>query len=160
KWINTRHAKPPFDIKVVFVPTRRDHIFQDLIEGRGDIAAANLTITAERSTLVDFPKSWMKEVKEILVTGPSAPPVSSVADLGGSDVMVRKSSSYYAHLVALNERFEKENRAAINIIAGDEDLEDEDLLQMVSAGLLPWAVVDAHKAKLWARILKDLTLHT
>src|SRR6516164_701872 len=32
KWINKRHAKPPFDIKVVFVPTRRDRIFQDLIE--------------------------------------------------------------------------------------------------------------------------------
>jgi ABC-type amino acid transport substrate-binding protein len=73
KWINKRHAKPPFDIKVVFVPTRRDRIFQDLIDGKGDIAAANLTITAERSAAVDFAKPWAKGVKEILVAGPSAP---------------------------------------------------------------------------------------
>jgi hypothetical protein len=34
RWINKRHAKPPFDIKVVFVPTRRDRIFQDLMTAR------------------------------------------------------------------------------------------------------------------------------
>jgi membrane-bound lytic murein transglycosylase MltF len=158
KWINKRHAKPPFDIKVVFVPTRRDRIFQDLIDGKGDIAAANLTITAERGAAVDFAEPWSKDVKEILVTGPSAPSIASISDLGGKAVMVRTSSSYYTHLVELNERFERENHATVKIVPADEDLEDEDLLQMVSAGLLPWAVVDAHKAKLWARILKDLAL--
>jgi membrane-bound lytic murein transglycosylase MltF len=30
---------------------------------------------------------------------------------------------------------------------------------MVSAGLLPWLIVDSHKAKLWGRILKDIKLH-
>jgi len=158
KWINKRHAKPPFDIKVVFVPTRRDRIFQDLIDGKGDIAAANLTITAERSAAVDFAKPWSKGVKEILVTGPSAPAIASISDLGGKEVMVRASSSYYTHLVALNERLERENHRAVKIVPADEDLEDEDLLQMVSAGLLPWAIVDAHVARLWARILKNLTL--
>jgi len=53
KWINKRHAQRPFDIKVVFVPTRRDRIFQDLIDGKGDVAAADLTITTERSAAVD-----------------------------------------------------------------------------------------------------------
>jgi ABC-type amino acid transport substrate-binding protein len=56
KWINKRHAKPPFDIKVVYVLTRRDRIFEDLIAGKGDIAAANLTITTDRSSIVDFAK--------------------------------------------------------------------------------------------------------
>jgi membrane-bound lytic murein transglycosylase MltF len=158
KWINKRHERKPYDIKVVFVPTRRDRILQDMVDGKGDIAAANLTITKERSELVDFTKPWLTGVKEILVTGPSAPSLASISDLGGRDVTVRKSSSYYTHLIALNERFEKETRAAVNIIAADEVLEDEDLLQMVQAGLLPWAIVDAHKAKLWARILNNLTL--
>src|SRR5215831_8905421 len=56
KWINKRHAKGPYDIKVVFVPTRRDRIFQELNAGKGDIAAANLTITAQRSAIADFAK--------------------------------------------------------------------------------------------------------
>jgi membrane-bound lytic murein transglycosylase MltF len=158
KWINKRHEQKPYDIKVVFVPTRRDRILQDLVDGKGDIAAANLTITARRSALVDFAKPWLTGVKEILVTGPSAPQVASISDLSGKTILVRKSSSYYFHLLALNERFEKEGRAAVNIVLADEVLEDEDLLQMVHAGLLPWAIVDAHKAKLWARILKNLTL--
>ena len=158
KWINKPHAQQPFDIKVAFVPTRRDRIFQDLIDGKGDIAAANLTITTERSAVVDFAKPWSKDVKEILVTGPSAPSIASISDLGGKEVMVRTSSPYYTHLVALNERFEREKHPAVKIVRADENLEDEDLLQMVSAGLLPWAIVDAYTAKLWVRILKGLAL--
>jgi ABC-type amino acid transport substrate-binding protein len=98
KWINKRHAKGPFDIKVVFVPTRRDRIFQELKDGKGDIAAANLTITAGRSALVDFIKPWATGVKEVLVTGPSASSIGTISDLGGREVMVRTSSSYHEHL--------------------------------------------------------------
>lgn len=156
KFINKRHAKPPYDIKVVFVPTRRDRILQDLVDGKGDIAAANLTITPQRRAIVDFASPWLKGVKEILVTGPSAPPVASITDLSGWEVMVRESSSYYTHLVALNERLAREGRDPVKLVLADESLEDEDLLQMVNAGLLPWLIVDSHKAGLWARILKNL----
>jgi hypothetical protein len=117
-----------------------------LIDGKGDIAAANLTITAERSAAVDFAKPWSKDVKEILVTGPSAPSIASISDLGGKEVMVRISSSYYTHLVELNERLEGERHATVKIVPADENLEDEDVLQMVNAGLLPWAFIDAHTA--------------
>ncbi|HEX5211572.1 MAG TPA: lytic transglycosylase F [Pseudolabrys sp.] len=158
KWINKRHAKGPYDIKVEFVPTRRDRIFQALIDGKGDIAAANLTVTSRRSEIVDFPKAWLGGVKEILVTGPSAPAVATIFDLGGREIMVRKSSSYHAHLLELNERLNKDNRPAVKIVPADEALEDEDLLEMVSAGLLPWAIVDSHKARLWSHILKGLSL--
>src|SRR5215831_581321 len=158
KWINKRHAKGPYDIKVAFVPTRRDRILQELIDGKGDIAAANLTITADRNARVDFPKPWLTGVKEILVTGPSAPSVATTADLGGKEIMVRASSSYHTHLLALNERLKKENLSPIKIVPADENLEDEDLLEMVSAGVLPWAVVDSHKARLWTHILKSLSL--
>ena len=158
KWINKRHAKGPFDIKVVFVPTRRDRIFQELKDGKGDIAAANLTITAGRSALVDFAKPWGTGVKEVLVTGPSAPSIAAISDLGGREVMVRTSSSYHEHLVELNERLQREKLPAVKIVAADENLEDEDLLEMVSAGLLPWIIVDSLKAKLWTRILKGLSV--
>ena len=158
KWINKRHANGPYKINVALVPTKRETILQDLREGKGDIAAANLTVTGERSALVDFAQPWLKDVKEILVTGPSAPSIATISDLAGRDLTVRKSSSYYTHLVALNERLRKEQKKEIKIIAADENLEDEDLLEMVSAGLLPWVVVDAHTAKLWSRILKGIAL--
>ena len=158
KWINKRHAKGPFDIKVVFVPTTRDKIFQELKDGKGDIAAANLTITAGRSALVDFAKPWGSGVKEVLVTGPSAPSIPTISDLSGREVMVRKSSSYYEHLIELNKRLQEEKRPVVKIVPTDENLEDEDLLEMVSVGLLPWIIVDLTKARLWSHIFKGLSV--
>ena len=72
--------------------------------------------------------------------------------------MVRKSSSYHEHLVELNARLQKEKLPTVKIVAADENLEDEDLLEMVSAGILPWVIVDSLKAKTWARILKGLSV--
>ena len=41
-------------VRVVFIPVRRDQLLPGLAAGKGDIAAANLTITPERQKLVDF----------------------------------------------------------------------------------------------------------
>ena len=158
KWINKRHAKKPYYIEVVLIPTRRDRLFQDLAAGKGDIAAGNLTITPERGAIVDFANPNVSGVKEVLVIGPSAQSITAIADLGGRQLTVRKSSSYHEHLLELNKRLQDENKPAIKIVAADEALEDEDLLEMVGAGLWPWTVVDLHKAKLWSRIYKNLTV--
>jgi membrane-bound lytic murein transglycosylase MltF len=157
-WLNKRYGKKPYKIQVAFVPTSRDRLLKDLEDGKGDIAAANLTITSERSAIVDFAKPWAGGVKEVLVTGPSAPSVAAIGDLSGQEIKVRKSSSYHDHLVSLNERLAKERGRPVKISAADENLEDEDLMEMVGAGLLPWAVVDIHKAKLWNKIIKGLTV--
>ena len=39
---------------VVFVPVPRDKMFSRLVEGRGDLAVGDLTITPDRLKLVDF----------------------------------------------------------------------------------------------------------
>ncbi len=39
---------------MVFIPLRRDQLLPGLAAGKGDIAAANLTITPERQKLVGF----------------------------------------------------------------------------------------------------------
>src|SRR5262249_49735191 len=97
-----------------------------------------------------------EDVREIVVTGPAAPPLDSIDDLAGKEVFARPSSSYFEHLKSLSASFEAAGRPAIALNALDEDLEDEDALEMVNAGLLPWVVVDEHKAKLWAGIFTDL----
>lgn len=38
-------------------------------------------------------------------------------------------------------------------------MEDADLLEMVNAGLIPMVVVDDHKARFWAQIFDQITLH-
>lgn len=156
QWLDKRHAKRPYHFQVALIPTHRDRLFSDLVEGKGDVAAGNLTITAERSAIADFVLPWATGVKEVLVTGPSAPAIKSIDDLAGHEIKVRKSSSYYSHVAKVNEKFSFWHR--IKVTAADENLEDEDILEMVSGGLLPWAVVDRHKAAAWASLLKGLTV--
>jgi ABC-type amino acid transport substrate-binding protein len=76
-----------------------------LLNGLGDIAVANLTITTERQKQVDFSNPFLGGVKELLVTGPAAPPINSIDDLTGKEIHVRRSSSYYESLIQLNTSF-------------------------------------------------------
>jgi membrane-bound lytic murein transglycosylase MltF len=130
-----------------------------LAAGKGDIAASNLTITAKREKLVDFASSVYRNVSEVVVSGPASPAVSSVDELAGQTVFVRKSSSYYESLVALNERLAAENRPAVIIKMAPETLEDEDLIEMVNAGLIPLIIVDKHIADFWKQVFPNITVH-
>ena len=49
--------------------------------------------------------------------------------------------------------------APVKIVRVDENLEDEDLLEMVNAGLLPAIVVDSHKASFWDQIFDGIRIH-
>ena len=151
----SKHVK----VQVVFIPVRRDQLLEALVAGKGDIAAANLTITAQRRQLVDFTAPVYRDVSELVVSGPAASPLASVDDLSGQTVFVRKSSSYYESLVALNRRFAAAKRPAVIIETAPETLEDEDLLEMVNAGLVPLTIVDKHLADFWKEIFAGIAVH-
>jgi membrane-bound lytic murein transglycosylase MltF len=144
---------------MVVIPTRRDRLLPALVEGMGDIAAGNLTITPLRQNKVDFSAPQLTGVSEIIITGPASPPIKTIDDLSGKKIHVRKSSSYYESLLKLNAHFKKTGKKPVKIIPADEYLEDEDLLEMMNAGLIPMIVIDNHKAKFWSQIFQDLKLH-
>jgi len=147
-------------IHVVFIPVRRDELIPALLDGRGDIAAAGLTITPERDKLVDYSDPLLASVSEVVVTGPASPDLASLDDLSGKEVFVRKSSSYYEHLQNLNSRFEKAGKASVQLKLASERLEDEDLLQMLNAGLVPLVVVDDYVAQFWKQVLPKITVRS
>jgi len=155
-WLNAKYAKGHLKIHVVFLPAARDALIPDLTEGKGDVAAGELTITPERQTVVDFATPWVRDVKEVVVTGPGSPGLASLEDLSGKEAFVRASSAYFSNLRRLNADFAARGLPSIAIHPIDEDLEDDDILQMVSARLLPFAIVDDYQAKIWARILPGL----
>jgi membrane-bound lytic murein transglycosylase MltF len=74
-------------------------------------------------------------------------------------VFVRKSSSYYQSLLALNEKLEAQGKPAVAIEAAAENLEDDDLLEMMNAGLLPAIVVDDYVARFWKKVFPNTTVH-
>jgi membrane-bound lytic murein transglycosylase MltF len=93
-----------------------------------------------------------------VVTGPASPGLAALEDLAGKEVWARRSSSYWASLEALDRRLAAEKRAPLRLVEADEHLEDEDLLDMLNAGLIPLMVVDDHKARLWAKMLPNITV--
>jgi membrane-bound lytic murein transglycosylase MltF len=158
-YINKKLKTGTRKVRMVYLPVPRDKLLLWLAEGRGDIAAANLTITDERRKSVDFSRPGFKNVSEILVSGPGAPEVKNLDELSGKEIHVRPSSSYYEHLLRLNKTFKKEGKPPVKIIAASEYMEDSDLLEMVNAGLISMIVVDDHKAKFWAQIFDKIKLH-
>ena len=143
-------------IFVTIIPTRHDQLISGLLEGRGDIAAGILTVTPERLEQVDFGEPFFRGVRQIVVTGPASPELASLDDLSGKEVFVRRSTSYWTHLEHLNERFAKEQKPPVILKAAPEDLQDDDLLEMVNAGLVGTVVVNRYQALLWAKVFKKL----
>lgn len=146
-------------LTIVALPLPRDQLIPALLEGRGDVIIANLTITPERQRLVDFGNPNLTGVREVLVTGPGAPAIRSLDDLADTGVTVRRSSSYFEHLTALNAERTARGQREIPAQLADEVLEDHDLLDMVNAGVIPAVIVDSHIAELWEQILDDITVH-
>lgn len=162
RWVNQKYAKQlnKRPLTVYVIPATRDKLLPGLRDGLADIAVGNLTVTGERQKLVDFvvPED-LRQVSEVLVTGAASPPIATLDDLAGKRVHVRKASSYYESLVLLNERFRKAGKPAVNLVVVPDALEDEDMMEMLAAGLLEAIVVDDWKAEMWAQVLPKLNVH-
>lgn len=146
-------------VRIVFVPLRRDRLLPALVDGHIDIAVANLTVTSERLESVAFSNPVGRNVSEVLVTGPEASAFASLDDLAGRSLHLRRSSSYWESVEALNESFRERGLEPVRLMVADEHLEDEDLLEMVAAGILPYVIVDDHKARFWVEVFEGLVVH-
>jgi len=155
KKLKTGHMR----LSVVCIPVNRGEMISGLLEGRGDIAMGNLTITPERLTQVDFTQPFMRNAVEIVITGPGADPIATVEDLSGKEVYLRKSSSYYQSIETLNAQLARARKAPVKVVLAPENLEAEDILEMVNAGLVKMTIVEDYLATFWKQIFPRLTLH-
>jgi membrane-bound lytic murein transglycosylase MltF len=146
-------------ITIYLLPTTRDQLLPSIAAGLGDIAAGNLTITPERAGVVDFAAQAGWIVHELVVSGADAAPISTLDELGGRDVHVRRSSSYFQSLEALNRRLRSEGKSEARIVLVPDALEDEDLMEMANAGLVDHLIVDDWKARIWAKVLPRVRVH-
>ncbi len=157
--VNRKLRKGQRPLHVVFIPVSRDELFTRIADGLGDVAAGGLTVTPDRRKLVDFTSPTFAGVDEIVVSDRNSPPLATADDLAGREVFVRKSSSYYESLVDLNRGLRSKGKAAVILRIAPEELEDEDLLEMVNAGLVKFVVVDKYKAEFWAQVFTQIRPH-
>ena len=129
--INRREGLRTRLVNVVFIPVSRSQLIPWLIAGLGDIAAGSLTITESRQTVVDFSEPVIRNSRELVITGPSAPTIGTIEDLAGKEVYVQTSGSYYQSLSRLNQTFKGKGLPPINIEALDDLLEPDEILELV-----------------------------
>jgi membrane-bound lytic murein transglycosylase MltF len=156
--LNKKLGRGELRIHVVFIPVSRDHLIPMLLAGEGDVVAANLTVTPERSRLVDFVAPAATGVREIVVTGLRAPALHSLDDLAGQQVYARRSTSYYQSLTSLNDSFRRRKLAPMILRDAPEHFETEDLLEMTNAGLVQIVVADDYLARFWHQVYPNLNV--
>ena len=159
KFLNEKLNTGNKPVHLIFIPVSPEEGLKRMRDGRGDIAASNLAILPELQPIVDFSDPIRERAREVVVTGPSAPPITSLDDLSGKEVFVRKISRYWPNLQRLNERFRSEQRAPVIIRKADQNLQDEDILDMVNAGLVGVTVIDDLIAGFWAKVYDGIRVH-
>jgi membrane-bound lytic murein transglycosylase MltF len=160
RYLNIKYAKQLGNrpVTVYTLPATRDKLLSDVSEGMADVAIGNLTVTDDRLKVVDFVPGdeGRRTINEVVVTGPKSPMLKALGDLSGTRVHVRKTASYYESLEEQNERFKSDGKPPIQLIAVPDSLEDEDMMEMLDAGLIELLVVDDWKARMWAQVMPRL----
>lgn len=156
KFANRKLKTDKLDVKVTFIPMRVDQIEQALTEGVGDMIASGIVVTPDREKRVAFSTPIQTNVTQIIVTGPSFGALSTLRDLGGKEVYANPLTTYYQNLEKANDALQKAGKTRIIIKAADKNLLDDDLVQMVNAGLIPATVTTKQRADLWSKVLDHI----
>lgn len=158
-FLNARMDTGLLRVQVVYVPVTRDRLVPWLLAGRGDVIAANLTVTESRGETLLFTAPLASNVREVLVSGPSAAPIERLEDLSGRTVFVRRASSFFESLESLNREFAARRLPPVRLEEAPPHFEVGDVLELVNDGVVEHAVADDYLAAFWSRVLPDITVH-
>jgi len=150
------------DLEVKIV-NNLDSLIPLLNRGEGDVIACNYTITKERNKIINFsepfiqtqqvliqrkPNGWeemkKKDWKELIISDPS--------QLAKQEIHVWRNSSYYQRLIHLQE----EIGDTIYIESVHGNVGGEELIEMVSAGIIDCTISEANVAKVNERFFTNL----
>jgi membrane-bound lytic murein transglycosylase MltF len=158
--LNKRLNNKNIRVHVMFIPVAHDDLIPALLDGRGDIVASTKLITAWRKEQVDFTNPTRNGISSIIVTGPGVPPIASVQDLGGKELYLRASDVSSQGVERFNALLAASGKPPVKIRPAPEVLADEDILEMVNAGLVPMTMVDDYIAQFWQQIFPGIVLNT
>jgi membrane-bound lytic murein transglycosylase MltF len=159
KHLNKGIKKEDQKTRIVYIPVNFNDLIPFLIAGKGDIAAALLTITEERKKLVNFASGYSRKVNELFITHKDIDNTfETLDDLAGQTAYVLKDSSFVTHLKTLNGQFIDKGLKPITIKQSVDYLTSEDILEMLNAGAIDLTVSDDYKANLWVKALPNIQI--
>jgi membrane-bound lytic murein transglycosylase MltF len=160
QFVNQKYGSGALKINVTYIPMGPEQLEQALLQGMGDIIGYPLIVTPERQQFAFFSIPVDSNVKQVIVTGPALSSVNSLEDLSNREVYVNPLSVYYKDLLQLSKSLQKAGKPPIIVKKADSNLTDEDLLEMVNAGLIPATVTLGIRADFWVKVLPHLTVHS
>jgi membrane-bound lytic murein transglycosylase MltF len=158
-FLNKKLKTGKLKVYATFIPVRPEQLEQALTQGLGDVIATGVVVTPARQQRVAFTVPTATNVKQIIVTGPSGPSLSKLEDLSGKEIYANPLTNYYENLQRLSETFQRSGKSPILVKAADKNLTDEDLLEMVNAGLLPATVTFSQRAEFWSKVFPRMVVH-
>lgn len=121
------------------VPPSRDQLLPWLMQGKGDLVAASLTINPDlENSAIRFSRR-LNTVSEIVVTKSDDESIQSLEDLAGRTFYVRPSSSYWRSLQKV-----KEMGIEFEVKPAPENMETEEIIAKVAEGDYDLTVSDSH----------------
>ena len=116
-----------------------DQVLPNLINGKADIAAADITVTAARRTRIDFSNPYQDVQQQVVYNKAyTKNPPKSLKDLIGQNIAIPAGTSFSERLAKLHEQepalFWEERR----------DVDSEKLVDEVANGELDFTIADSH----------------
>jgi len=121
-----------------------------LVAGRGDIIAANLTVTEARRQKIAFSVPLTTTRKQVLVAQ-GRDDIGRIEDLAGKRLMVDPSSAFWDYLEGLRSQY-----PGIELVARPPDFSDEQELDAVASGRVDASVRDSNIAGMYLSYRDDL----
>ena len=158
KFLNEKVKNESDKVVITFIVKPFAEILDALVDGKGDIAVANFTVTPEREKLVQFTKPYISSVNEVLVHNKSMTDVDSFESLSGKSVYLLSGSSFIEHLENINVELEEKQLPQINIIEADTNLSSEDIFELINVNVYSATVADDFTAKTWQSVLPNIVV--
>lgn len=124
-------------LEIVIPPSHAD-LIPYLNEGKGDIIAAAMTIDEARRVQAAFTIPY-NTVDEVVVVRADQDSIRGPKDLAGRTVHVRKSSSFYRTLTAMQTAID-----SLTVVGLPDDMETEEILVGVEEGMYDITLCDAN----------------
>ena len=124
------------DLFWVYVESRKE-LISSLLEGRGDVIVANLTATDERRESVRFTVPLERAREQVVTRFKDG--IANAADLEGRRVAIRRSSSFWGTMQALQQQY-----PGIAIEEVPENLDTDELIHRVANRSLDVTVADSN----------------
>lgn len=125
------------ELKII-IPESLGDMLRMLEQGEADIAAAGLTVTAERQQKMRFGPVY-HEVRQQLIYRHGNKRPRNIAQLGNGQLEVLADSSHVEHLQALKKQVPE-----LSWIAND-DVDSSDLLELLQLELIDYTIADSNE---------------